>query len=155
MSRRFVSTSVMVLALIWLGLLIGVSFLATPIKFAAPSLDLPVALDVGRHTFALFNRIEIGLGLALLFATIAGLRRPGAVWPLALMLVVLAGQTFWLLPALDERVETIMQGGMPPASPMHSFYVGAEVVKLLCLVALAWAAGKQSAFFAPLADLKE
>src|SRR5690606_35153067 len=41
--------------LLWLGLLLGVSFLATPVKFAAPTLTLAVALDVGRVTFGLFS----------------------------------------------------------------------------------------------------
>jgi hypothetical protein len=46
----------LIAAILWLGLLLGVSFLATPAKFLAPSLALPVALDVGRHTFAVFNK---------------------------------------------------------------------------------------------------
>lgn len=35
---------------IWAGLLIGVSFVAKPAKFLAPSLALAQALDVGRWT---------------------------------------------------------------------------------------------------------
>ena len=42
--------SALIVATLWLGLLLGVAFLATPAKFLAPGL-LPVALDVGR-TFA-------------------------------------------------------------------------------------------------------
>jgi hypothetical protein len=53
---------VVTLALFWLGLLAGVSFLATPVKFMAPSLSLPVALDVGRQTFSVFNPLELLLG---------------------------------------------------------------------------------------------
>lgn len=34
-------------ALFWAGMLAGVSFLATPVKFEAASLSLPVALEVG------------------------------------------------------------------------------------------------------------
>jgi len=39
------------LAWVWMGIVIGVSFLATPVKFTADSLTRPVALDVGRATF--------------------------------------------------------------------------------------------------------
>lgn len=44
---------------IWVGMLLGVSFLATLAKFVAPSLTLPVALDVDRRTFGDFNPIEV------------------------------------------------------------------------------------------------
>jgi hypothetical protein len=50
------------LALVWAGTLFGVSFLATPVKFLAPSLTLPVALDVGRQTFGVFSLVEIVKG---------------------------------------------------------------------------------------------
>jgi hypothetical protein len=54
------------LALVWAGMLIGISFLATPAKFLAPSLALPVALDVGRLTFGLFSLVEIVFAFLLL-----------------------------------------------------------------------------------------
>lgn len=44
--------------LIWAGLIVGVSFIATPVKFQAPNLTMPVALEVGKATFHLFNVIE-------------------------------------------------------------------------------------------------
>jgi hypothetical protein len=54
------------LILLWAGLSVGVAFLATPVKFLAPSLTLPAALDVGRHTFSLYNRAELALLVALI-----------------------------------------------------------------------------------------
>lgn len=42
--RNFNILSLLLLATLWAGLLLGVSFLATPVKFLAPSLSLPVAL---------------------------------------------------------------------------------------------------------------
>ena len=54
------------IAYVWLGLVLGVSFLATPVKFRAKSLTRPVALDVGRTTFHAFGKLEVapqrGLG---------------------------------------------------------------------------------------------
>lgn len=58
--------SILVAATLWLGPLLGVSFLATPTKLLAPSLILPVALDVGRHTFSVFNKDEWLLSIVLL-----------------------------------------------------------------------------------------
>jgi hypothetical protein len=60
----------------WLGLLIGVAFLATPAKFLAPSLSLPVALDVGRQTFYVFNKVEWVMGAVLLLMLLNG----GSIW---------------------------------------------------------------------------
>lgn len=48
-------------ALVWAGMVLGVSFLATAAKFLVPSLPRPVALDVGRHTFQVFGWVEMAL----------------------------------------------------------------------------------------------
>jgi len=125
------------LYLLWAGLSIGVAFLATPAKFLAPSLTLPVALDVGQHTFRLYNGVELALLVALLvLGRWSTLRRR---WYLALLgpgAVVLA-QTFWLIPALDLRVLAIQHGQSPlPPSQLHTVYIAAEALKVLWLLAL-------------------
>jgi len=86
------------IALVWAGMVLGVSFVATPAKFLAPSLPLPIAIDVGRHTFRTFGRIE--LALMVLF----GLRAEVSARPLALVpgFIVLA-QALWLQPRLGAR----------------------------------------------------
>jgi len=123
-------------AVLWLGTLFGVSFLATPVKFQAPSLDLPTALDVGRVTFALFSRVEWGLCTVLLTAMYVG--RDGAVRlvigvALALLLLI---QALWLLPILDARVGEIIAGTSVASSHHHVLYVGAEIAKALLLLRL-------------------
>lgn len=140
-----------VVALIWTGALLGVSFLATPVKFLAPSLSLPVALDVGRQTFLWFSRIELVFACAALLAAGAyerGITRrsgqkgglPYATLLAGFLLAAVAFQVLWLLPTLDARVEIIIQGGMPPPSRLHDIYVGIEATKLGALVGLAWRA---------------
>lgn len=126
-----------VLSLVWLGLLLGVSFLATPVKFLAPSLTLPVALDVGRYTFIWLSRVEVVLGVAILSAAIAQNPKAWTIWVAGLLLAIVAGQFFWLLPLLDARVEVILQGDVPPPSSLHITYIFAEVAKLAALLALA------------------
>src|SRR5699024_5442989 len=66
-------------ALIWLGMLLGVSGLATPIKFQAVSLTLPVALDVGQTTFAAFNKMEWLLSVLLILAVMLSRLKPTSV----------------------------------------------------------------------------
>ena len=149
-----------VVSLVWIGALLGVSFLATPVKFLAPTLTLPVALDVGRQTFQWFNRVEILLAAAALVTAIAherpkpfgGAREDAAAGPkersarkvpyATLLAVFLLGavllQAVWLLPTLDARVEVIIQGGMPPPSALHDVYVVLEATKLGALVGAAW-----------------
>ena len=42
-------------------MVIGISFLKTPLKFRAPSLARAVGLDVGRHVFGALGSVEVGL----------------------------------------------------------------------------------------------
>src|SRR5690606_24993326 len=56
--KRFGNAALAFVAIFWLGLLCGISFLATPVKFQVASLDLPVALEVGKVTFALLAKVE-------------------------------------------------------------------------------------------------
>lgn len=127
------------LTLLWAGMLLGVSFLATPVKFAAPSLSLPVALDVGQTTFHLLVRVEWGI-LAVYLGLTAWRNFPrGDVAGGLLIGIILALQTAWLLPALDARVALIMAGGMPAPSLLHFVYVALELllVGILAVLSLA------------------
>lgn len=125
------------LSWIWLGLIIGVSFIATPAKFLAPSLSLPVALEVGRATFGTFKYIEcVTLVVAVILAIKYKTDFP-AVAMLAAIIAVLLIQYGWLLPILDARVEMIVQGEIPPTSSTHLFYVVLEIMKIVCLIMLA------------------
>ena len=128
------------LILLWAGVLIGVSFLAAPAKFAAASLTLPVAMEVGLHEFGTLNLVEIGL--AVLGLALAALARPArAIWiGLCIAALIVATQALWLLPLLDARALVIIEGGSPPAAPWHLLYVVAEVLKLLVLLVTGWLA---------------
>lgn len=131
---------------LWLGLLVGVSFIATPVKFLAPGLSLPVALEIGRATFHLFTTIEIVLAGALVLALVAArAARWKVVAALAIALVV-AVQTGWLLPLLDLRVAVIVDGGTAPESGVHVLYAGLDGIKALGLLALAVAAALASLY---------
>lgn len=123
------------IAVLWLGILIGVSFLATPVKFQAPSLSLPVALDVGRATFALLSKVEWALALGLLVAAFRTSRR---LWVAGgvVLLISLGAQSFWLLPILDARVSQIMEGSSVAPSQYHLVYIATDVLKVAVLLYL-------------------
>lgn len=131
--RKYWAAGALVLAAIWFGMLVGVSFLAAPAKFLAPSLSLPVALDVGRHTFMVFNRTEWLLSFALtgliLFGPWSRVSVTGAI-----VVALVAAETFWLLPLLDSRVDVIIAGQQPAPSRLHTLYILFEVTKLFGLL---------------------
>lgn len=138
MERTFYTSwaelALLVLPTFWLGLLVGVSFIATPVKFNAESLSLPVGLDVGRATFGFFNTIEwIAFGALVVAVVFSGpLVLPSAIT--ALLGIILATQTVWLLPILDERIAAIIAGQTVPHSIDHFIYIGMDVAKAAFLV---------------------
>ncbi|MDY7093505.1 MAG: DUF4149 domain-containing protein [Acidobacteriota bacterium] len=119
---------------VWLGLVLGVSFLAAPIKFYAPTLDLPTALDVGRVTFHLLNRIEWILSATLVYLAFLqhrSTRFEPTSWILTGAVLLIVGlQTFWMLPVLDLRVAAILRGESIPPSALHTVYIGVELAKV-------------------------
>lgn len=137
MHRLSMDAGATLLAAVWVGMLIGVSFLATPVKFRAATLDLAHALDVGRVTFGLFSRIEWGLAAALILF-VAGMGFP--FWRTALLatiLAILVIQGVWLLPALNDRVATIIAGETLAPSYHHLAYAAGEATKVFTLIAFA------------------
>lgn len=118
----------------WAGMVAAISFMEAPVKFTAPSLSLQVGLDVGRHVFGAFNKVEIVLGALMLIAMIVA--RPvkrNIILP-AVVLVLLLLETAWLLPALDARALKVMAGETPPSTYHHILYVVFETVKLFGLI---------------------
>jgi hypothetical protein len=125
-----------VLALLWAGIVIGVSGLATPVKFTAPSLSLPVALDVGRVTFHWLARVEWIMAAALVLTAIVA-RLSTLQWLLiAIVVAVVTIQSLWLLPGLDARVTAVIRGTALPPGSLHNWYVVAEAVKIGLLLTI-------------------
>lgn len=135
------------IAYMWLGMVLGVSFLATPIKFTAKSLTMPVALDVGRATFHAFGKVEWLLSIAMIVGAIRIGQGDGLdaidYTLIAAVLIIVAAQQLWLIPRLDLRVAAIIAGETLPPSPLHKIYAGSEFGKglLLLLVGL-WTGSK-------------
>ena len=124
--------------LIWAGVILGVSFIATPVKFQAPHLTMPVALEVGKATFHLFNRIEWCVIIAAIMLTALS-SKTSQNWPVTIILLsIVMLQTFWLLLVLDVRADEVIAGGTPDPSHYHWFYIMTEVLKLLLAIIAAW-----------------
>lgn len=124
-------------ALFWAGMLAGVSLLATPVKFEAASLSLPVALEVGKVTFATFSKVEWLLSAVLAVAALLARSSKLTAVLAALVVVAVAFEAFWLLPVLDTRIDAVIAGSPLPSSWHHLAYAVIEVVKLVLLCAVA------------------
>lgn len=66
MTNKWVANSLIILPILYAGILFGVSFFSTSIKFSAPLLTMPVALDIGRVTFHALIKLEWLLACACL-----------------------------------------------------------------------------------------
>lgn len=127
------------LYLLWAGIILGVSFIATPAKFLAPDLSLIEALQVGRATFRVLGVVEV-----LLLATsvvLVVLKSPIGwktfKWPIAIS-VVLALQYGVLLPWLGQSTNEILNGvASQSAGSPHWLYVITDVIKISLLFVLA------------------
>lgn len=121
------------ISLIWLGMILGISFLEAPLKFMAPSVTLEIGLDIGRQVFGVFNKVECAMALAMAILVVIVRQKDRLVIALGLVWSSLALQTFWLLPMLDDRVELILQGQTPAPSSLHTIYVVLEILKAVAL----------------------
>jgi hypothetical protein len=134
------TAALVALTLLWAGMLLGIDFVGVPAQFAAPSLARPQGIDVTRHVFTAFGRVEIGLAaVSLLLALL--LRPDRLLWALlAAVWLVVALESLWLLPALDLRADQVLHGQEPAPGPWHGLYAGLELAKLAALLLAAWRA---------------
>ncbi|MFF9458596.1 hypothetical protein [Streptomyces flaveolus] len=122
------------LCCVWIGAVVAVSFLETPLKFRAQGITLPLGLSVGRLVFRALTRLETVL---LACAAAAAAAHGSAVLALLPAAVVLAAQMLVIRPRLDERARRIITGRTPPPSRLHVLYVAGEVLKLAALTGAA------------------
>lgn len=125
-NRAFLAT-----AFLWIGFVCAISFMEAWLKFRAPNVTLPIGLSIGRVVFYGLNKVEWVLALFTMGYFV--FRREKASVFLVIPIVLLALQTFFLLPALSGRVDLVLEGKELPASFTHLYYLGAEVVKVVFL----------------------
>lgn len=127
----------LVLPAVWLGLLGGLAFIETPLKFLAPGMTLDIALGVGR---LVLTAADIAGAAFLVAITLLALPRPrvGAAsrWVLGGIWLVLVVQVGVVRPLLNARTDLVLAGVDPGESPLHIVYVIADVLLAALLVAL-------------------
>jgi len=126
------------LTFIWVGLVLGISFLEAPLKFRAPGVTIPLGLGIGRLVFRVLNRVELVLAVLIAAgaAVVASASALPLVWAIA-ALVVLLVQLVFVRPLLNRRSDAVLSGAAhEKRSTTHLYYVGLELVKLVVLVLL-------------------
>lgn len=121
---------------LWVGMTIGVSMIATPVRFTATTITREIALDVGRVVFAALNKAEL-VALVILLIVIRASGRAAKYWGfVAILALIVIAQSQWLTPELAERTQMIINGVEPPASYAHAIYSSLELIKIGLLLYL-------------------
>ena len=113
---------------VWRGMVLGISFLATPLKFRAPGVDLRTGLAIGRLVFGALNTAEILLAAAVLtclFTTAPASAVNAAIAGTAILLI----QLLAVRPHLTTRSNRILVGANAPRSNGHHVYIALEAEK--------------------------
>ncbi|MBS1905994.1 MAG: hypothetical protein JST33_05375 [Actinobacteria bacterium] len=132
---RVVNLLRLVVPAVWIGLIGGLSFIETPLKFLAPGITLPLGLGIGRLVFNALSIAGVVLLVALIVLGLLAPREDRRGWILiGAVLVVSAIQDLGIRPALNARSDIIIGGGDPGPSWLHYGYIAAELVLLALLV---------------------
>ncbi len=107
------------------GILFALSFVATPVKFMAPNVAIADLLAVGRVTFRASFTVEL-----VMLAIMLVLARGRARYLIVLAGTILAMQWLALMPSLDARTLAVMMGDPPPPSPLHIYWIAADILRL-------------------------
>ncbi|MGW7790318.1 hypothetical protein [Streptomyces tricolor] len=121
---------------VWLGMVLGISFLEAPLKFRAPGVTIPVGLGIGRLVFRALNAVETVLAVVVAAAVALGgaLVRVGVLT--AVVGALLVTQLAVVRPRLNRRSDRVLAGEELPRSRSHLWYVALEVLKAGTLIAL-------------------
>jgi hypothetical protein len=125
------------IAFVWLGMVLGISFLEAPLKFRAPGITLPLGVGIGRLVFRALNLVEGVFALVLTVTLVLA-------WPPAVSTAVIVGALVVVLaigagvlrPRMDARVR---RGELSEGQPRHALHIGfvaLETAKVLLLLAL-------------------
>ncbi|WP_228839292.1 hypothetical protein [Nocardia farcinica] len=126
--------------MLWLGMVVAISFLEAPLKFRAPGITVPLGIGIGRIVFKALNTVEAVLAVLLVLACLV-LGPATAVWVwLGVAVAVLAVQILVVRPPLSRRSDRVLAGEELPRSTAHYYYIALEVAKVVTLIGLAIAA---------------
>jgi hypothetical protein len=104
---------------VWLGMVLAISFLETPLKFRAPGVTVQIGLGIGRLVFRALNRVELVLAAVLVVALMVAAPPAPVVICAALAITALVVQVAVVRPLLARRSDRVLAGESPPRSRAH------------------------------------
>jgi len=125
---------IIVITFIWVGLVLGISFIEAPLKFTAPNITLALGLGIGRVVFGALNKIEIVFSIIILISFWFGKFSFKKHYLYLVVFFILLVQSVWLIPILDERAGLIIAGEELEKTNHHIFYIIIEVLKIVSLL---------------------
>ncbi len=132
--------------LVWLGMVLAISFIEAPLKFTAPGVTLAIGLGIGRKVFRALNSVECLLAVIAIVGAFLAVRSDSGL-PTAAGVGVIAAtgcllvQIVAVRPALTRRSNEVLAGDGTTAedrrSTAHLYYVGLELAKVAALIVAA------------------
>jgi hypothetical protein len=119
---------------VWLGMVLAISFIETPLKFRAPGVTLQIGLGIGRLVFRALNACEIALAAAVVATFAFEPPTTGIGVATGVAVVALLAQLLIVRPRLARRSDTVLAGHDAPRSRAHWAYVGLEIPKVVALL---------------------
>jgi hypothetical protein len=124
--------------LLWLGMVLAISFLEAPLKFRAPGLELRVGLAIGRIVFRALNLAEVIWAVMIAVCLFAD-PQSGAITAVAVIAgALLVIQLVVVRPRLNRRSNQVLAGADAPRSSAHHAYIVLEALKVASLIALGY-----------------
>jgi hypothetical protein len=119
---------------VWLGMVVAISFVETPLKFRAPGVTLPLGLGIGRVVFGALAKIEAVLAVVLaVLIAVSDLGEVAEVVVLAALVALLVLQALVVRPRLSRRTDAVVAGTATPGSHLHLVFIGLDALKLIGL----------------------
>jgi hypothetical protein len=123
-------------ALLWLGMVLAISFLEAPLKFRAAGLDLRVGLSIGRIVFRALNTVEFGWAVVIMATLIVEPVSILVTVAASIPVVLFTAQIGIVRPRLNRRSDRVLAGEEVPRSASHHLYIVFEVAKVIALIVL-------------------
>ncbi len=124
------------LTFLWIGFVCAISFMEAWLKFQAPGITLELGLGIGKLVFNALNKVEWVLAFIIIMSILISGHSllKGKNLLIIAIIVILAMQSFWLLPTLFERANMHIQSqSVSSSSFAHYTYIIVEVAKVISL----------------------
>src|SRR5699024_3517394 len=140
---RWARAMMLIIPAMWIGLIIGISFIEAPLKFTAPGITIPLGLGIGRRVFLAMNITEV-VRAYVLGSSLIKLCRSQRVQPVEdfqqilfysfIAVGLLLIKTVIIRPILAIESAAVLAGTSPGGSSTHFYYIGVEAILFIALV---------------------